>query len=542
MKTCAHIQFHSLSLYALLLIVSIPTVVFSQEGQHIKGRILEGEEGNPIAYATIQVCSEAYGALSNELGEFDLYLPARFSGDSLCISSIGYQDLRVSISSLASGQVLTLSLEPSPFFVDSVNIAEKQGKLPSAKNLVRRALRRILLNYPQEAFVLTGYYRDYVRQDTGYINLFEAALSLWDPGFRQKVIEKGQGKILQTRYRESLQVDTLVAGAYRKNFKAIPSFDMPAYGGNEFSILQAHDPIRNHKVQSFSFVYRITKNFIPNHLFELDSILIQGEVPIYQISFVLNADRVRLFTSLPKAQKAKLVKGNIWIRSDTYGIVKFEYSNFFEKEPEKKRYEIAIEYQELQEKLYLKYISMNNYFEMNDSTMAPFEVSGVRIINGKDQIVLRFNRIPDPDPLANPYLFKLNYAKQEFEVTKSEPIEPNSVILTVPRIEKALLADSLVEGSSVQKEELERLLFSDVLRFNIHPSVCDTHGISIGGYPKKGMYQFREWFINEIDSQPATAPIDKMVKLKPLYLQAKEDDPSFWDSFTVMLNAPLKRE
>ena len=530
--------------WVLLITLFLGTfsVSLSQSGRRIEGRILEGDQGKPVAFATVRVCGEAYGALSNERGEFDLYLPAKFAQNSLCISSIGYKDLEIPLSSLESGQILSLSLESSTFLLDSVNIAERKGKLPSAKNLVRRALRRIQPNYPQEPFQLTGYYRDYIRQDTGYINLFEAALSIQDPGFRKKVLEKSQGEILQTRFRESLQVDTLVAGAYRRNFKVVPAYNMPAYGGNEFTILQAHDPIRNYNIESFSFVYRIVKDFVRNHVFELDSIIIQGEVPLYQISFALNTARARsLYVRMNKVNK-DLVKGKIWIRSDTYGMVKFEYANFFEDDLKKKRYEIAVEYQELRDKLYLKYISMNNYFEMDDSTKTPFHVVGVSILNERDQFVLRFNRAPAPGTIGGSHYYKVFHGGYKFEVTKCEPTKPNSVVLTVPGIENSLLEDPAVEGIYIEKEELEALLTSGTLDFKIDPSITDENGIPVDTYPKKGMYQFREWFVNEIDATPAKELEQKLDKLKPLYLQAREDDSDFWDSFTVMLNAPLKSE
>lgn len=406
---------------------------------------------------------------------------------------------------------------------------------------MKRALRRILVNYPRDTFQMTGYYRDYIRKDTGYINLFEAAINIWDPGFSKDFLAKGRGEILQTRFRDEVQVDSGAQIGYGRKQKVVPSYQLPGYGGNELSILQAHDPIRNYNIKSFSFVYRMVKDFIPYHTFELADIVLSDDVPVYKIDFVYKKYREPKRSKLRKSS-GNPIKGTIWIRSDTYGIIKFHYVNFFEDDLDKKRYEINVEYQEIAGKQYLKYVSMNNHFELPDSTQTPFHVVGVKLIEGKDQISLRFNKKPNEFSARKSQFFQIFYDDLPYPVFRSFYQPPNSVVLKVPGIEEALLKDPFVTNSTLTTEDLERLLIAGKLRFEIEDWFVEEEGRGFGQYPTLSMYQFREFFVNDIQLKEVEKPAKSLHKFQPLFQQQKQDQPHFWDQFTVMLNTPLKRE
>lgn len=105
----------------------------AQTGLTLQGRVLDEESNQPLAYVAVRFCGEMYGALTNSLGEFQLFIPESSKEGSLCISSIGYNTGNFPIPQLASDQVNTFLLSSSPFFADSVYITGDEGELPSAK-------------------------------------------------------------------------------------------------------------------------------------------------------------------------------------------------------------------------------------------------------------------------------------------------------------------------------------------------------------------------------------------------------------------------
>jgi hypothetical protein len=59
------------------------------------------------------------------------------------------------------------------------------------------------------------------------------------------------------------------------------------------------------------------------------------------------------------------IEGKLFIRTDNYAIVKFNYAYYVTKRLEtKKWFELNIEYREFEDKMYLKYYSFMNYFKL----------------------------------------------------------------------------------------------------------------------------------------------------------------------------------
>ena len=81
---------------ALLLVTLLfaTGTVWAQNTQTLKGRIVD-TEGNPIAGAVVNVAEESRIVLSDENGYFSLKNVK--ASDEICISSIGYKNVQVSV-------------------------------------------------------------------------------------------------------------------------------------------------------------------------------------------------------------------------------------------------------------------------------------------------------------------------------------------------------------------------------------------------------------------------------------------------------------
>src|SRR5690606_19950664 len=73
---------------------------------------------------------------------------------------------------------------------------------------------------------------------------------------------------------------------YVTNRKTINRAYLPNSGGNELRILRIHDAIRNHNVQSYSFVDRMDVNLLHNHLFSKEPDTKTDKEVLYNISFI----------------------------------------------------------------------------------------------------------------------------------------------------------------------------------------------------------------------------------------------------------------
>ncbi len=332
----------------------------------IEGMLFDGKTQEPIPFATIRIKGYSLGVISNRDGGFKI--PEKFQdfGDVLEISCLGYLKKEVDMKNLYRTMVNRIRLVPSIFELDeAIVIAEKRKPL-SAKKIVKKAIERIIRNHPINSFSTVGYYRDYQLKDNKYINLNEAILNVFDRGFDELDWETSKVKLYAYRQNATFGRDTLGAQPYdyASNQKIIDNNSyLNNYGGNEFTILKIHDAIRNHKINSYSFVNRLHYNFVPNHDFFIGKNVVLDDEVLYRIHF-------------KKTMHPYNASGTIYISKRDFAIHKMEYTvlrKVKEKDPlkpkhtiEKERlhYRVITEYRRKEGKMYLNYISFNNRFQV----------------------------------------------------------------------------------------------------------------------------------------------------------------------------------
>lgn len=179
--------------------------------------------------------------------------------------------------------------------------------------------------------------------------------------------------------------------------KIIPRAKIGDQNGNELFILMVHDPIRNYKTRSFSFIEIFSENFLFNHQFSNPIQVYDNNLLLYRIDFKgktkLTGNSIR-------------VSGSIFIQPKDYSIHKLQYSCFYlnAANEEKEMYNVDIEYgyeNDVNSLMRLKYISFNNIFNILDTD----DNDCFRILDtywepvdlSKSTIVVEFNNKIDPE-------------------------------------------------------------------------------------------------------------------------------------------------
>ena len=233
-----------------------------------------------------------------------------------------------------------------------------------AVDIVSKAIRNIRKNYPRDKTLLYGYYRDYISPiDTNiYKNLTEAALIIEDKGFITNDFNRTKVKLEQLRFNPGFEIDSTFNQAYGGRNKYIPNTDLTA--ANEFSILRAHNPIRNHNLRTFSFVDIFDEDFISNHSFQYESITSVDSAKVFCINF---KKEIYAGNSLSEY----FVDGQIFIHSQSFAILKFTYTVACSTPTYSgKFFDLKLEYKNMNDKYYLNYLSLINYFEFNKNLLA----------------------------------------------------------------------------------------------------------------------------------------------------------------------------
>ena len=347
----------------LLIFFFCSCQLYSQGYIFISGNVIDSVTQKPIPYVHITVKNRGLGVVSNENGEFEIQIQEKYGQDSLLFSAIGYYSLNISITDISPKENFIACLQQRIYTIFETKVLGKKKKI-SPRIIVKRSIEKINKNYPFEPYQMKGYYRDYLKRESNYLNLLEAAIIIQDPGY-QVNDSKSLIKVEQVRYNEDYKIDSSITRLYN-NKKRLEGYRFPSYGGNEFTILRAHNPIRNYKDFSFSFINIFYKEFISNHIFKLDSLTYLDEYPVYCISYKYKRN-VSIGAHRGATRRVDYnISGKIFIRADNYAIIKFIYTNnsIHPEICEGKLYELVLEYGEYKNKMYLNYISFLNFFEI----------------------------------------------------------------------------------------------------------------------------------------------------------------------------------
>lgn len=528
-------------LYLLKLPFIILVLIFSQFSSaqdfiSVSGKVIDSQTNRPIFLATISICDNPIGVTTNENGEFTFNIPNRFKNSDFCISCMGYVSIIKPLKDYENeSKIYYFNLKPNIIDIDEVEIFSKRKRI-HPKAIVEKAIDLISKNYPQKSFLLLGYYRDYLKHNAKYINLLEIALELEDKGFSVPDFENSKIKVLQTRFNSDYDYDKSKNISYDNDLmKYIPGARLTSFGGNELSILRAHDPVRNFNRFSFSFADVFTEDFIKKHYFFLDSVTLSGDQYIYCINFSYINKSVRSsdYSSFGSGHyytegKVKIhdIKGKIFISADNYSIKKIIYTNFFnDNEHHGKIYEFIVEYKEYRDKMYLNYLSFSNYFEIQDlSKTSYFKLDSAIFNKDTEKLELYFNNKIDITSSLKIKNFKVWFDNLKIKINGISNKDSNTMLLD---LQKFIIPDDYDNDDN---------------RFSIKVrKVFDTNGNEAGKINTISMYQFRELFINEIKTEnfKHISSKEAISKTTPLFYFKKDDKPKFWDTYNFTRNKSL---
>lgn len=525
----------------LLALLSSTNILLSQNATDILCRIIDFDSKYPVSFATIKFEINNSGVIADEDGEFRLPLQYKTDEKAVIISSIGFETLRVEMSTLKPNTINIIYLNPKVEALGTVMISGKiksNTEVSTAEQIIKEAINRIPKNYPQSPHSYMAYYRDYQLVNNKYYNLNEAILENFDAGFQTNKF--GYSENVTALYSHNLNkkfhLDSVLLKSVYGDSKIINKDESAKFNTaleNELEILNGHNPIRNYNRRSFSFVDIFRNNFIDNHLFKLKEIKYLDGTPLYEITFVSKDTENAKFQA----------NGIIYIAKTNYAIYKFEYRMLQnDKFGHSKSigvsgprilgslerlntvYEIKLEYKAVNEKMYLNYMTFNNRFIIKEPN--PFKVADFEFDPNDEAFYITFNKSVDEASIQRKSRFKLLYNDKKLIIKNIKLVESNVVKIDV--IDWA--AGTKADVKKVKSED-----FSYKLK-----RIKDVSGVTIYKESKLLGYQFREFFTQEIfENKKPPSELIFVNKRKPL--SATNVNKIGFDIDKYWVNSPLKQ-
>ena len=158
---------------ALLLFIAAGTLSAQETYVTIKGVLKDAKSGDKITYATISVPNTSIGTVSNSEGEFTLKVSASLQAGFFEVSHLGYATKRFSIGE-STGEGKTFYLDLQPIQLKEISVIPKDPR-----EMVAMALRNIKKNYSQVPNMMTGFYRESIKQRRDYVSISEAIVDIY---------------------------------------------------------------------------------------------------------------------------------------------------------------------------------------------------------------------------------------------------------------------------------------------------------------------------------------------------------------------------
>lgn len=146
----------------------------------VSGKVIDNETSEPLVFATIGIKGKPIGTITNSQGEFDFHFPSSYSNDMLSITMLGYDNYDIPVRDVINQGFITVKMEKAVQLLDEVVIRDSL----SPGDITTIAINRIEENYPMDAYLMDGFYRDIKKVGGRYVSLLEAAIKIFDRDYR----------------------------------------------------------------------------------------------------------------------------------------------------------------------------------------------------------------------------------------------------------------------------------------------------------------------------------------------------------------------
>lgn len=147
----------------------------------LSGRVVSQDKEAPIPFASVTVAGRETGTLTNTQGDFTLKLFAARQGDSIQVSCVGYQSVKLALPA-ATGKAFVVRLKPVAVVLDEVRV---QARLTTALDILREAVAAIPRNYDTTSVQLTALYREDQQFAGKPVRFSEAQMQVYKTAYNQ---------------------------------------------------------------------------------------------------------------------------------------------------------------------------------------------------------------------------------------------------------------------------------------------------------------------------------------------------------------------
>jgi len=156
-----------------LLFLFFISALFAQNSKEFSGKVIDIETKKGLALVDLVVIGTNISTITNTDGEFLLKVPEDYLSKSVSISFLGYKKLEVPLTSFKIKNT-KIKLESAPTVLAQVDVNVPKD----AEKLLKKVLSLKGENYLNNKLVMTGFYRETIKNRNKNASLSEAVLKI----------------------------------------------------------------------------------------------------------------------------------------------------------------------------------------------------------------------------------------------------------------------------------------------------------------------------------------------------------------------------
>lgn len=178
----------------------------------IKGKVIDRENSDPLVFASITVSGTNIATVTNTDGNFTIKVPNNKKEASLKFAYIGYKNHEVPIKDLKTGGKNIIVMDMVSVKLTEISVFPNNPRL-----LIDKVLQNRKDNYPDEALIMTGFYRETIKKRWNYIGLSEAVVKVYKQpynSYRSDLVQLYKGRKSTDVEKEDTLLFKLQGGPY----------------------------------------------------------------------------------------------------------------------------------------------------------------------------------------------------------------------------------------------------------------------------------------------------------------------------------------
>jgi hypothetical protein len=184
-----------MKLHCCILILFVSDI-FCQNVLQLKGKIIDSKQ-SVLAYCPLQINS--ISTLSNENGEFEFNIPISSINDTIRISYVGFYNKKIPANELYKTKYNLIVLTEHIYNLKEIIVEPKI----SADLVINNIILNFNKNYRISSYNLTGFFRNYVKENNKYDKLIEGEVNIHSKGFNLDLKNLSKSAIHLTECRTS---------------------------------------------------------------------------------------------------------------------------------------------------------------------------------------------------------------------------------------------------------------------------------------------------------------------------------------------------